>query len=85
MQFPFFRKIACYLCLKGIELFFIINKTNIQMNQMIPEMRNFTYSSEVELLFDEIDEEHIEELENNFQSYLEYYFSDSPEQKNNEE
>ena len=55
------------------------------MNQMIPEMRNFTYSSEVELLFDEIDEEHIEELENNFQSYLEYYFSDSPEQKNNEE
>ena len=55
------------------------------MNQMIPEMINCTNNSEVELLFDEIDEEHIEELENNFQSYLEYYFSDSPEQKNNEE
>lgn len=85
MQFPFFRKIACYLCLKGIELFFNTNKTNIQMNRIIPENTNSTNNSEIELLFDEIDKEHIEELEKNFEAYLEYYFSDSPEQKNTDE
>lgn len=55
------------------------------MNQIIPENTNSTNNSEVEPLFDEIDKEHIEELENNFQSYLEFYFSDSSEQKINEE
>ena len=55
------------------------------MNQIIPENTNSTNNSEIEPLFDEIDKEHIEELEKNFEAYFEYYFSDSPEQKNTDE